>query len=121
MFQQNHSRSSQHPTQSPNNKQKKQTANTQQFSSKNQLVQQLLKTQTVYGFGDLQYEHHIAQLQKLFTSLNPVKLSRKGKKVLKNQLNFYGELRNENSYLGGAKKYSFLYNNQSEKLLQITS
>ena len=97
------------------------TANTQQFSSKNQLVQQLLKTQTVYGFGELQYEHHIAQLQKLFTSFNPVKLSRKGKKVLKNQLNFYGELRNENSYLGGAKKYSFLYNNQSEKLLQITS
>ena len=97
------------------------TANTQQLSSKNQLVQQLLKTQTVYGLGDLQYEHHIEQLQKLFTSFDPVKLSRKGKKVLENQLNFYGELRNENSYLGGAKKYSFLYNHQSEKLLQITS
>ncbi|WP_282073574.1 DUF1835 domain-containing protein [Polaribacter atrinae] len=97
------------------------TANSHKFTSKNQLVQQLLKTQTTYGFGDLQYEHHIEQLQKLFTSFNPVKLSRKGKKVLENQLNFYGELRNENSYLGGAKKYSFLFNNQSEKLLQITS
>ena len=51
----------------------------------------------------------------------PVKLSRKGQKVLENQMNFYSELRDENSYLGGAKKYSFLYNNQSEKLLQITS
>ncbi|OAD44721.1 DUF1835 domain-containing protein [Polaribacter atrinae] len=97
------------------------TANSHKFTSKNQLVQQLLKTQTTYGFGDLQYEHHTEQLQKLFTSFNPVKLSRKGKKVLENQLNFYGELRNENSYLGGAKKYSFLFNNQSEKLLQITS
>ncbi|WP_158841661.1 DUF1835 domain-containing protein [Polaribacter sp. L3A8] len=97
------------------------TANTHKFSSKNQLVNQLLKTQTTYGFGDLQYEHHIEQLHKLFTSFNPVKLSRKGKKVLENQLNFYGELRDENLYLGGAKKYSFLFNNESEKLLQITS
>ncbi|MCL7763095.1 DUF1835 domain-containing protein [Polaribacter sp. Z014] len=97
------------------------TANSHNFSSKPQLVNQLLESQTIYGFGDLQYEHHIEQLQKLFTSFDPVKLSRKGKKVLENQLNFYGELRNENSYLGGAKKYSFLYNNQSERLLQITS
>jgi len=97
------------------------TANSHKFTSKNQLVQQLLKTQTTYGFGDLQYEYHIEQLQKLFTSFDPIKLSRKGKKALENQLNFYGELRTENSYLGGAKKYSFLFNNQSKKLLQITS
>lgn len=96
-------------------------ANTQQLSSKNELVNKLLQVQTTYGFGDLQYDHQITQLQKLFTSFNPVKLSRKGKKVLENQMNFYSELRDENSYLGGAKKYSFLYNNQSEKLLQITS
>ncbi|KGL63166.1 DUF1835 domain-containing protein [Polaribacter sp. Hel1_85] len=97
------------------------TANTQEFSSKHQLVGQLLKTQTNYGFGDIQYEHQIDQLKKLFTSFDPVKLSRKGKKVLENQMNFYSEIRNENSYLGGAKKYSFLFNNQSKKLLQITS
>ena len=36
-------------------------------------------------------------------------------------MNFYSEIRNENSYLGGAKKYSFLFNNEAEKLLQITS
>ena len=85
------------------------------------MVSKLLKTQEVYGFGNLQYEYKINQLQKLFTSFNPVKLSRKGKKLLENQANFYSELRSENSYLGGAKKYSFLFNNQSEKLLQITS
>ena len=96
-------------------------ANTHQLSSKNKFASKLLKVQTNYGFGELQYNHKIAQLHKLFTSFNPVKLSRKGKKVLKNQLNFYSELSDENSYIGGAKKYSFLYNNQLKKLLQITS
>ncbi|MEO9571209.1 MAG: DUF1835 domain-containing protein [Polaribacter sp.] len=97
------------------------TANSNSFSSKNQLIVKLLKNQEKYGFGDIQYQHSINQLQKLFTSFNPVKLSRKGKKVLENQMNFYSEIRTENSYLGGAKKYSFLFNNQTEKLLQITS
>ncbi|WP_288955829.1 DUF1835 domain-containing protein [uncultured Polaribacter sp.] len=97
------------------------TANTHNLLSKHQLVGELLKSQEIYGFGDLQYEHKIDKLQKLFTSFDPVKLSRKGKKILANEMNYYGELRNENSYLGGAKKYSFLFNNQSEKLLQITS
>ena len=96
-------------------------ANTQQFSSKNELITTLLKRKTNHGFSDLQYNHQIEHLHKLFTSFNPVKLSRKGKKVLENQMNFYSEIRDENLYLGGAKKYSFLYNNQSEKLLQITS
>jgi hypothetical protein len=97
------------------------TANSHKFASKNKFVKQLLKIQETHGFGDLQYKNKIDQLQKLFTSFNPVKISRKGKKVLENQLNFYSELRNENSYLGGAKKYSFLFNYQSKKLLQITS
>ena len=96
-------------------------ANTQQFSSKNELITTLLKRKTNHGFSDLQYNYQIEHLHKLFTSFNPVKLSRKGKKVLENQMNFYSEIRDENLYLGGAKKYSFLYNNQSEKLLQITS
>jgi len=97
------------------------TVNSHNFSSKDQLVNQLLKKQDIYGFGDLQYKYQIEQLHKLFTSFDPVKLSKRGKKVLENQFNFYGELRDENAYLGGAKKYSFLFNNQSEKLLQITS
>ena len=97
------------------------TANSHNLTSKQQLVGKLIQNQETYGFGDVQYEHKIDQLQKLFTSFNPLKLSRKGKKILANEMNFYRELRNENSYLGGAKKYSFLFNNQSEKLLQITS
>lgn len=97
------------------------TANTNKLKSKQQFIGKLLKNQKVYGFGDLQYEHKIDKLQQLFLSFNPVKLSKKGLQILENESNFYGELRNENSYLGGAKKYSFLFNNQSEKLLQITS
>ena len=96
------------------------TANTHQFSSKKQLVSQLLKTEKMYGFGDLQYDHKIDRLQKLFISYNPIKLSKNGVQVLKNQLNFYSQLRSDNSYLGGSKKYSFLYNNSTKKLLQIT-
>ena len=97
------------------------TANNHNLKTKKQFVGQLLQNQEIYGFGDLQYEHKINNLSKLFSSFNPVKLSKKGKEVLENQVNFYGQLRNDISYLGGSKKYSFLYQNQSEKLLQITS
>lgn len=97
------------------------TAHNQKSTSKKQLVSKLLKNQETYGFGDLQYQNKINDLGKLFSSFNPVKLSKKGKQVLENELNFYGEIRSDNSYLGGSKKYSFLFHNESNKLLQITS
>ena len=98
-----------------------QTAAESESTSKHQLVSNLLRNQKVYGFGDVQYFQKIEKLKTLFTSFHPVKLSRKGKKVLDNQLNLYRSLQDENAYLGGAKKYSFLYHNASNKLLQITS
>lgn len=97
------------------------TAENQKLTSKNKLISKLIKNEEAYGFGDLQYEQHIKSLNKLFTSFSPVKLSRKGKQVLENQINYYGQLRNDNSYLGGSKKYSFLYQNETKNLLQITS
>ena len=96
-------------------------AHTNMLKNKDQLVGTLLKSQPNYGYGDLQYLQKLEQLKSLFTSFNPVKLSRKGKQVLESKLNFYRQLRNEESYLGGAKKYSFLYNSDTEKLPQITS
>ena len=81
----------------------------------------LLKQQNDYGFGDLQYFNKTDSLKKLFASFNPVKLNKSGKKVLENQMNYYAQLRSDFSYLGGAKKYSFLYHNATEKLLKITS
>jgi hypothetical protein len=97
------------------------TVENQQPTSKEKLIGELIKNEESYGFGDLQYDHKIDNLSKLISSFNPVKLSKKGKQVLENQVNFYGELRSNNAYLGGSKKYSFLYNNESKKLLQITS
>ena len=97
------------------------TANSHQFKSKQELITNLLREDDIYGFGDLQYENHLKNLHKLFSSFNPVKISKKGKEVLEKQLNFYGQIRNEGAYLGGSKKYSFLYQSSSDKLLQITS
>jgi hypothetical protein len=97
------------------------TTQNQFFTSKKEFISKLITTQKVYGLGDLQYEHSIDTLKPLFSSFNPVKLSKKGKQVLENQLNFYGQIRNDISWLGGSKKYSFLFDNNAKKLLQITS
>ncbi|WP_299627337.1 DUF1835 domain-containing protein [uncultured Tenacibaculum sp.] len=95
------------------------TANTSNAKNENELVQSLLINQEVYGFGDVQYAKKIKELKGLFSSLNPVKLSETGIKVLHNQLNHYRELRSDFSYLGGAKKYSYLYVNATNKLLKL--
>ena len=93
-----------------------------EFSSKEKMVSYLLNNQENYGFGDTQYFHKINEMKKLFTtSFNPVKLSKIGKKVLYNQMNYYAQIRSNETYLGGAKKYSYLYVNTTNKLLKITS
>jgi len=98
-----------------------QTASETKPKSKHEFVGNLLKNQKVLGFGDTQYLQKLEKMKGLFTSFHPVKLSRKGKKVLDNQLNFYRELRKDNAYLGGVRKYSYLYHNATDKLLKITS
>jgi nicotinamide mononucleotide adenylyltransferase len=97
------------------------TVNENTFSSRKKMIQKLLKNEKIYGFGDVQYNNKVNNLKKLFHSFNPVKLNNKGKEVLKNKINFYSQIRNDISFLGGAKKYSYLFNNESEKLLQITT
>lgn len=97
------------------------TAYTKQISSKKQLVTEVLQNDKHYGFGDLQYQNKISRLQELFSSFNPVKLSKTGMSILENKTSFYGEISNENIYLGGTKKYSFLIDTTTQKLLQITS
>ncbi|WP_442266005.1 DUF1835 domain-containing protein [Tenacibaculum sp. ZS6-P6] len=95
------------------------TVNTSNLKNENDLIRSLLTNQKVYGFGDVQYSNKIKELKTLFSSLNPVKLSESGIKVLHNQLNYYRELRSDFSYLGGAKKYSYLYVNATDKLLKL--
>ena len=96
-------------------------ANEHNFANQNELVGYMLTHQENYGFGDSQYFHKLDELKKLFTSFDPVKLSKTGKKVLQNQTNYYAKIRSDFSYLGGAKKYSYLYVNSTDKLLKITS
>lgn len=97
------------------------TVKEQELKNKEELVSILLKNQKKYGFGDIQYLNKINELKKLFTSFNPVKLSKTGQEVLSNQINYYGKIRSDFSYLGGAKKYSYLYVSTNDKLLKISS
>lgn len=98
-----------------------QTVTKNKFTNKQQLVSSLKANQLTYGFGDLQYSGKIEELKKLFTSFEPLKINKIGKAILDNQLNYYGKIRSDLSYLGGTKKYSYLYINNTEKLLKITS
>lgn len=87
--------------------------------SKKAFVGTLLKSQEGYGFGDSQYDRVLTKLKPLFSSFNPVRLTKVGKEVLANQTNFYANLREGNDYLGGALKYNFLYNTDSKRILKL--
>lgn len=79
----------------------------------------LLTNQGYYGFGDTQYERMISSLKPLFSSFNPVKLTKKGMHVLKQEANYYSELRDNQMYLGGSLKYNFLYNADTDRILKL--
>lgn len=89
--------------------------------SKNKLVKALLIDENQFGFGDIQYFKKIEDLTSYFSSFNPVTLNKTGQKVQQQLLNAYANVRNDFSFLGGAKKYNFLYDNSTQKLLKITS
>ncbi len=96
-----------------------QIANEEKPNSQKDLLGNILKNQGYYGFGDSQYERILHKMKPLFTSLNPVKISRKGKEVLEGKTNFYANLRDTNTYLGGSLKYNFLYNTDSNRILKL--
>ena len=81
----------------------------------------MLKTENQYGFGDMQYVKKIEDLKHYFTSFDPVVLNNTGEKVQQQLLNAYANMRSDFSFLGGAKKYNFLYDNSTQKLLKLTS
>ncbi len=87
--------------------------------SKKELLRNVLSNQGYYGFGDTQYERIISSLKPLFSSFNPVKLSRKGKEILDGQTSYYAQIRDDESYLGGALKYNYLYNTESDRILKL--
>jgi len=88
-------------------------------TSKKALLGTMLENQKGLGFGDLQYERAINRLKPLFTSFNPVKLTKKGKEILDNQTSYYSCIQDNDVYLGGALKYNFLYNTDSDRILKL--
>ncbi|WKD86429.1 hypothetical protein KCTC32516_01804 [Polaribacter huanghezhanensis] len=91
------------------------------LNSQEELVSAILQQENQYGFGDLQYRKQVTDLKDYFSSFSPVKLNKTGVKVQQQILNTYANMRDDFSFLGGAKKYNFLYDNSTQKLLKITS
>lgn len=95
------------------------TASTQKTTSHEELLKTLQKQQKDYGFSSLQYERIINSLKPLFQSFNPLKLTKKGQEILASQTNCYAQLRDPRAYLGGALKYNFLYNTDTDRILKL--
>ena len=91
----------------------------QRPATKIELLGAVLKTQNIYGFGDTQYQRVISTLKPLFSSFSPVKLTKKGKEILDKKTNYYSNLREDDIYLGGALKYSYLFNNETSRILKL--
>ncbi len=83
------------------------------------LISNLVENQGMYGFGDMQYDRVINNLKPLFSSFTPVKLTRKGKEILDRKTSYYSFIRDNEAYLGGALKYNFLFNTDSDRILKL--
>ncbi|MCW5515323.1 DUF1835 domain-containing protein [Muriicola sp. Z0-33] len=87
--------------------------------SKKAFLNNVLQDQGLYGFGDSQYDRVITNLKPLFTSFNPVRLSKKGKEILDRKTSYYSLIKDNEAYLGGALKYNYLYNTDSDRILKL--
>ena len=93
--------------------------NSHHITSHNQLLGYALEYQGYYGYGDSQMLRIIDNL-KSFIYLDNQKyaLTEEGKMALNKSQNFYQELKDD-LYFGGAKKYDFLYDDESHHLLKL--
>ncbi len=96
-----------------------QIALNQRPSSKKELLRNILQSQEILGFGDSQYERALNRLKPLFKSFNPVKITEKGMDILRAKTNYYSRIQDNNVYLGGALKYNFLYNSDTNRILKL--
>ena len=94
-------------------------AESQNLSSKKEFLKTILSNQGLLGFGDSQHERTLARLKPLFNSFNPVKLTKKGKEILEKQTSYYSCIQDNDVYLGGALKYNFLYNTNTDRILKL--
>ncbi|MEZ4971190.1 MAG: DUF1835 domain-containing protein [Flavobacteriaceae bacterium] len=87
--------------------------------TKQELLNTVLRNQGRYGFGDTQYDRVMTKLKPLFTNFNPVKLSKKGMEILEGKTSYYSCIQENDAYLGGALKYNFLYNSETNRILKL--
>ncbi|MGJ8737678.1 DUF1835 domain-containing protein [Zobellia laminariae] len=88
-------------------------------TSKGTFVSEIIQNQGSLGFSDTQYERALGRLKPLFSSFNPVRLTKKGKEILENKTSYYSCIQDNNVYLGGALKYNYLYNTESNRILKL--
>lgn len=88
-------------------------------TTKKDLLKTILENQGSLGFGTSQYERAITRLKPLFSTFNPVRLTKKGKEILNQSTSYYSRIQDDNVYLGGALKYNFLYNNDTDRILKL--
>ncbi|UJH91616.1 hypothetical protein LZ575_02615 [Antarcticibacterium sp. 1MA-6-2] len=83
------------------------------------LVGYTLEYQGYFGLGDMQIKRMLDHLH-IFLDVkeDKVSLSKEGKEALNGTRNFYRELKNDEC-LGGVKKYDFLYDSDSHKILKL--
>ena len=91
----------------------------QKPNSKTELLSTILQNQGLFGFGNTQYDRVITSLKPLFSSFNPVRLTKKGKEILEGKTSYYSCIQENDTYLGGALKYNFLYNTETDRILKL--
>lgn len=94
-------------------------ASEQKLKTKSELITRVIQNQGVYGFGDAQYDRVVTKLKPLFTNFNPVRLTKKGKEILEGKTSYYACIQENDAYLGGALKYNFLYNTNTDRILKL--
>ncbi len=93
--------------------------NTNEIASLNQLMGYALNYQGYFGLGDLQVERLIESLSMFYSvTEDKIELSPAGVEALNATRNFYRELKSEEC-LGGVKKFDYLYDAESHKLLKL--
>ncbi|MDE3740545.1 DUF1835 domain-containing protein [Maribacter polysaccharolyticus] len=87
--------------------------------SRKELLSTIIHDQGLYGFGDTQIDRIITTLKPLYHTFNPVRLTKKGKEILEAQTSYYACIQDNDAYLGGALKYNYLYNTESNRILKL--
>lgn len=85
----------------------------------NHLMGYTLEYQGYFGLVDIQVERMINNLKIFYEEKDgQIQLTTAGKEALQGSQNFYSQLKNEEAF-GGVKKYEFLYDSDSHKILKL--